>query len=108
MAKCLCQKHYDNLRRRGNVLAAPAKYKSPHGSVSYTSSGYARFTHLGERVYEHIWLAEEALGKPLPYGAVVHHVDAKPWNNRPGNLVVCPDQAYHRLLHERSKELGYL
>lgn len=59
----------------------------------------------GEQVYEHIHIAEKALGKPLPKGVQVHHVDFDKTNNSNGNLVICPDQAYHRLLHRRTKAL---
>lgn len=52
-------------------------------------------------------LRQKALGKPLPKGAVVHHM-GKPWDNHDfGKLVICPDQAYHFLLHKRARELGY-
>ncbi|SRR5258706_4115367 len=51
----------------------------------------------------HVWIAEEALGKPLPKGAVVHHADGNPSNNDPRNLVVCPDNAYHQLIHKRQR-----
>lgn len=50
----------------------------------------------------HVAVAELALRKPLPKGAVVHHVDGDPLNNWPYNLVICQDQAYHRLLHKRT------
>lgn len=60
----------------------------------------------GRRVYEHIYLAEKALGKPLPKGAIVHHMNENPADNfTPFNLVICPDQAYHLLLHRRAKAL---
>ena len=51
---------------------------------------------------EHILIAEKALGKPLPKGAVIHHHGKKTDNTR---LVVCQDQAYHLLLHRRTKAL---
>ena len=53
-------------------------------------------------VRTHILLAEEALGRLLPEGAQVHHVDEDKGNNSPGNLVICQDQTYHRLLHLRT------
>ena len=58
-------------------------------------------------VREHILIAEKALGKPLPPGAVVHHVNGSKDN---GPLVVCQDHAYHMLIHQRmraKKECGH-
>lgn len=52
---------------------------------------------------QHVAIAEAALGKPLPRGAEVHHVDENPANNAPGNLVICPSAAYHKLLHQRQR-----
>ena len=60
-------------------------------------------THAGRRVGPHIPIAELALGHPLTPGAEVHHVDENPFNNTPSNLVVCPDAAYHKLLHQRQR-----
>ncbi len=54
-------------------------------------------------VYEHTMKAERALGRPLPPGAEVHHVDENRRNNANTNLVICQDVAYHRLLHTRAK-----
>src|SRR5687767_6920532 len=59
----------------------------------------------GSIVREHTLIAEHALGKPLPEGAVVHHINGIGTDNRPENLVVCQDRAYHMLLHERTRVL---
>lgn len=49
--------------------------------------------------YVHRARAERALGKPLPPKAVVHHADGTKAEDAP--LVICEDNAYHRLLHAR-------
>ena len=51
----------------------------------------------------HIVVAEKALGRQLPKGAVVHHVNEIRHDNRPSNLVICPNNAYHQLLHQRMR-----
>ena len=54
-------------------------------------------------VYEHVIVAETAIGHVLPDGAEVHHVDENISNNANTNLVICQDRAYHKLLHYRAK-----
>lgn len=54
-------------------------------------------------VFEHIVVAEKVLGKYLPEGAVVHHIDGNGLNNNNNNLVVCQDHAYHMTLHKRGE-----
>ncbi len=60
-------------------------------------------TVFGSKKRLHVAIAEAALGKPLPIGAQVHHVDGDKWNNTPSNLVICQDRAYHFLLHVRDR-----
>lgn len=55
--------------------------------------------------FEHIVIAERALGHSLPKRAQVHHVNGRPGDNSRGNLVVCQDHAYHQLLHRRQRAL---
>lgn len=50
---------------------------------------------------EHIIVAENALGKPLPKGAIVHHHDQDRSNNKNTNLVICENTSYHQIIHAR-------
>ena len=50
--------------------------------------------------------AERALGRSLPLGAVVHHLDGNPHNLEHSNLVICPSESYHKLLHMRQEALA--
>lgn len=51
----------------------------------------------------HVVIAERALGRRMPAGAEVHHVDGNKHNNARTNLVICQDRAYHFLLHARAR-----
>ena len=59
----------------------------------------------GQGITAHKVIVEQVLGRPLPDGACVHHVDGNGLNNEHKNLVVCPSAAYHMLLHRRQKAL---
>jgi len=70
------------------------------------TNGYVRMMINGVTKLEHQWVAEKALGKPLPAQAEVHHVDLTRTNNAPTNLVICQDAEYHDLLHQRTNALS--
>lgn len=67
--------------------------------------GYVGVANGRETLLLHKVVAEMALGKPLPKGAVVHHIDGNKKNNFTCNLVICQSQAYHKLLHIRADAL---
>lgn len=57
-------------------------------------------------VREHVLVAEIALGRFLPDGAVVHHDDENKLNNySDGNLVICENRAHHNFIHRRMRAL---
>lgn len=74
----------------------PPRYKK------VTIHGHPKADPQGH-VYIHVLAAERAIGKSLPPKAMVHHVDDDGTNNANRNLVICQDQAYHKLLHVRAK-----
>lgn len=82
----------------------PKAQLSANGPKS-RGDGYVGHNVGGRTKLEHVLVAERALGKPLPPSAQVHHWDRDRRNNEPTNLVICPDQAYHRLLHRRMTAL---
>lgn len=74
------------------------------GYVMVLAHGHPR-AGSSNQVFEHILIAERALGRPLPAKHPIHHVDRDRSNNGPGNLVICQDDAYHKLLHKRQRAL---
>ena len=60
----------------------------------------------GKEVYEHRVIAERVLGRHLKDEECIHHADENGHNNRHGNLVICPSNDYHKLLHYRIRALN--
>lgn len=84
--------------------ARKLRFRTQDGYVRTLAVGHPRANPNGMTL-EHLLVAERALGKSLPDGAQVHHVNGDRSDNRPANLVVCQDAAYHKLLHRRQRAL---
>ena len=72
-----------------------------HGRILIKDRNHHRANNYGY-VYEHVILAEKALGKRLLNLHPIHHFDGNPSNNF-RNLIVCENTNYHRLLHQRKR-----
>lgn len=99
----LCNLHYKRKQIHGDPLTRLIRNT---GEGTPHIDGYWVLTVNGESKLRHIHIAEQALGKPLPKGAQVHHFDEDRSNDRNDNLVVCPSYSYHRLLHKRQAALA--
>lgn len=53
-------------------------------------------------VFEHVLIAEKALGKPLPQPTRIHHWGSLIENRK---IVICNDGGYHAVLHRRTTAL---
>lgn len=98
----LCNLHRLRLKAHGDPLVVVNRSA---GAGSVRTDGYLMHESGGRAVLEHVRLAERALGKPLPAGSEVHHVNGHRGDNRPQNLVICDSKAYHALLHRRQRAL---
>lgn len=91
-------------RTRGeNHRGQPHKFLRHHAKARPSKSPYLHRAIGGKRKKAHVAIVEAVLGRSLPKGAQVHHVDGNGMNNAHSNLVVCQDQTYHHLLHARQR-----
>jgi hypothetical protein len=97
-SKGYCQTHYKTVFKYGREFTIIGE----KGLGTITKDGYREFNINGERILEHVMIAEKALGRKLIKGEVIHHIDEDKLNNDPSNLFLCPSQAYHMFVHTQS------
>lgn len=95
------------------VMKSEFKAENHHlwtGGKFIDANGYVRVyapnhEHSDTKGYikQHIQIAENILRKKLPLNAVIHHIDENKQNNENNNLVICQNDSYHHLIHDRKK-----
>ncbi len=103
-ARGLCPRHYEKLKRYGSPYMGRTNRAIGTGHLR-KADGYLMVRVNGVERLEHLVVAEKALGHSLPRKARVHHVNENRQDNRPENLVICPDDNYHKLLHQRMRAM---
>lgn len=97
--KGYCEAHYRRMHNFGRLH----NIRQSAGGLVSMKGGYLTQRIDGVKKLYHIRVAEKALGRELPAGAEVHHINETPSDNRPENLVICPDRDYHSMLHARQR-----
>lgn len=97
----LCKRCYNRKRVNGEIRT---KFRRRNGEGTI-SDGYHKITRATKTTKVHRDIVERALGKPIPSESIVHHVNGISFANTNDNLVLCPDRAYHNLLHRRQAAL---
>ena len=99
---------YDYMAKRqycSNSCRTGILHSNWRGGRYLVGKGYIKRNFgRGKSQYEHILVAEKALGRRLKDDECVHHINLDKTDNRNENLLVCSN-AYHRWLHE---EMGRL
>ena len=88
--------------RYGWVRGVPLRFVCGHNQRMNKANGYLEVGTGTNKKQVHRLRAERALGRPLPIGAEVHHVDGD-ISSPSARLVICQDSAYHKLLHRRAR-----
>ena len=98
----LCNKHYLRFLKYGDPLAMKQAKK---GEGTKCKCGYIKLGKNNVYKFAHVFAAEKVLGRNLRGTEEVHHVNGDRSYNKNSNLVICPDRAYHMLLHVRARAL---
>ena len=101
----LCGMHYQRFWAYGDIGGA-TPMRAPLRAGHTRLDGYRQVKIGNHRKYEHIAVAEKALGRKLPPLARVHHVNENRSDNSNDNLVICPNPKYHTLLHMRMNAIA--
>jgi predicted RNA-binding Zn-ribbon protein involved in translation (DUF1610 family) len=100
-----------------DVLKSSCRERNPSwgGGRNKNKAGYILIlkpdhprAHKTGYVLEHIVVWEQAHGKRLPKGWIIHHLNGIPDDNRPVNLQALPNKKHYLLLQAKAKRIQEL
>lgn len=83
------------------------RHKDSHGYILVYKPNHPRANNHG-CVFEHILVWEEAHGKPLPEGWIIHHLNGVQADNRPQNLAGMSTTKHSHILAVKAKRIQEL
>lgn len=111
LCKCSCENEiivYAHKLKSGETKSCGCKTHIRTGKTYKDTNGYIRMympehhRTIGDSgcIYEHIYIAEQILGRELIDSEVVHHKDKNKSNNDPKNLMVFKTEGDHQRYHK--------
>lgn len=77
------------------------------GGRSISGNGYKRiYAGGGKRIFEHVQIYENYIGRKLVNEERLHHIDMNKLNNQIDNLYLCDSNRSHKLCHDSAQELA--
>ncbi len=105
MANSFCDKNCCNEWQRRTAPNLGAKSPNFIDGPRFNQDGYVQIYQADgpknhRRRFEHVLIAEAALGRKLKRGEVVHHINMDKADNRNCNLLICSNSYHHWLHHQ--------
>ena len=96
------QKKTNNFSGENNSNWKGGRNMSPYGYI-YLYSPDHPYRNKDKNVAEHRLVVEKTIGRYLKPTESVHHWDENVGNNETANLLVCENNSYHMLIHQRMR-----
>lgn len=85
-----------SLSKIGNIREGSRGYPEIYVGYDYPYSTPERKKRLGHWIFEHRYIMESKIKKPIPKGYVIHHIDGDKFNNNINNLYLCTGAEHNR------------
>lgn len=95
------------LKGEANPNWRGGRFKDARGYVYLKKPEYLGASKTGY-IAEHKFIWEQAHGKPLPKGWIIHHLNGIPDDNRIVNLVGLPNKKHAHILQAKAKRIQEL